>query len=877
MHKLILTLLIFAFSNFLISQSAFITSWDINASFSNQPTLTIKTSGENYNYTVDWGDGNITTEHAADAEHTYASFGIYQVSITGEFPHLFIDDTSPQKEQLMSVDQWGDQEWLSMESAFSGCKNLIILATDTPNLSKVQSTSHMFFRCESFNQDIGDWDVSNITDMSFMFGFANRFNQDIGNWNVSNVKNMDHIFGAARNFNQDIGDWDVSSVTNMDGMFSSAIDFNQDLNDWDVSHVTRMSYMFYNTLDFNQNIGDWDMGSVKTTERMFYLNKIFNQDISKWDVSSVDTMSHMFSATVFNSDIGNWDVSNVTHMDGMFSSNKVFNQDIGDWDVSNVVNMESMFTWALAFDQNISRWDISKVTTMRIMFWQAGMSTQNYDALLRSWVLSNPQSDVSFHAGENTKYCLGETARKFLTDAYNWDIIDGGSINNCSFPKIVCKSQYDSDNCDDESTLVNKIKYVVRQEDADLEYIIHNGGCLELPNFGPGYTIKAEVENSDQFTISPDSIVISTNTNSQDLDVRFCIRPNFDLVDVEITVIPLEIARPGFDITYKIVISNHGSIPVSDTIEFIYPSEYMRFLQSDPEISGEETDKLLWNYVNLQPFQTQIIYTDFNLNSPMDHPPLNSGDLLNIKGIVYPLGIDIKRANNYSCVDQEVVNSFDPNDKTCLQGSFIQEELIGEYLHYLIRFENTGTANAENVVITDVLDRSRFDVSSLRLLDSSHPVELEINKNKLHFNFIDINLPFEDDLNDGFVAFKIKTRSDLQLGDEITNTASIFFDFNFPIVTNTTSTTIGEITHIKEVKEFLPMELFPNPSRDFIQVNTLENFERMELYNANGNLVRIIENLGTKKIYINHLDSGVYILKGITQSGTFGIQKFIKL
>ncbi len=461
-----------AFSN------AFITTWKTDnpgPSEDNQITIPINLLS-NYNYNVDWGDGTSDSNVTAAITHTYASPGIYTVSITGTFPVIGFANLDSDKEKILTVEQWGDIQWSRI--AFQGCVNMDVVATDTPDLSQVttllqaftdctslvgnssfndwdvsnvESLAGMFWRASSFNQPLNNWNTSNVRFMSSMFSGASSFNQPLDNWDVSKVETLAGMFGRASSFNQDIGNWDVSSVTNMGGMFVEATAFNQDISGWNTSNVTDIRGMFIRATSFNQPIGNWDMSSVTMAFAMFQEASSFNKPIGNWDMSKVTSLKSMFfGATAFNQDIGNWDVSNVEDMNfafqdavnfnqdignwntgkvtefgRMFKNATAFNQDIGNWDVTSAIRMVDMFFDATSFDQNLENWDVSGVSRMENILFNTAMSTENYDALLQGWSQLNLQNDVIFEA-RPTQYCLGASARQSIIDTFNWTIRDGG-------------------------------------------------------------------------------------------------------------------------------------------------------------------------------------------------------------------------------------------------------------------------------------------------------------------------------------------------------------------------------------------------------------------------------------------------------------------
>ena len=198
---------------------AFVTTWAVSAG----QRLTIPTTatppGNDYDYSVDWGDGSATSGHSGDAGHTYTNAGTYTVTIAGNFPYLYINGGAAGT-LIRSVEQWGDQRWVSMQNSFSGATNLRFSPNaGQPDLSVVNSMRSMFQGASGFNSPIGHWDVSNVVRLEHMFQNAISFNQDLSAWDVSNAGNFSRMFNGATSFDQDLGDWDVSSATSLVDMF----------------------------------------------------------------------------------------------------------------------------------------------------------------------------------------------------------------------------------------------------------------------------------------------------------------------------------------------------------------------------------------------------------------------------------------------------------------------------------------------------------------------------------------------------------------------------------------------------------------------------------------------------------------------------------
>lgn len=438
----------------------FVTTWKTsNTSTGSSLTKQIKipiNAGFTYKYNVIWGDGNTNNNVTTAITHSYTTAGTYTVRISGTFPAIYFNGAGDIL-KLLTVQQWGTtMAWQSFASAFYGCVNLNVTASDAPVLTGVTIMASMFDSCRSltgnsifnswntatvtdmsdmfhgaklFNQNLASWNTASVKDMGDMFYGAAAFNQNIGGWSTGAVTNMAGIFYQAKAFNQNIGSWNTAAVTSMNSAFAFASAFNQNIGSWNTAAVKDMSFMFDSAIAFNQNIGAWNTNAVTNMRGVFLNATAFNQNIGGWNTAAVTDMKLMFAlAPAFNQDISGWNTGAVTDMSFMFDSAVAFNQNIGIWNTGAVTDMSLMFPLAYAFNQSLAGFNISNVTTMADMLDYSGLSVTNYDNTIIGWQASAHKNNVTLNA-LGLYYCNSAVQHAALIANSGWTIIDEGQVS----------------------------------------------------------------------------------------------------------------------------------------------------------------------------------------------------------------------------------------------------------------------------------------------------------------------------------------------------------------------------------------------------------------------------------------------------------------
>lgn len=449
------------------------------------------------------------------------------------------------------------------------------------------------------------------------------------------------------------------------------------------------------------------------------------------------------------------------------------------------------------------------------------------------------------------------------------------------FYTIKGNTKYDenANGCDADDINFPSLKLSISDNTTIGESISGNLGSYSIPVSAGTYTLKPVLEKPNYYTINPSTVNIVFSGQANPFIQDFCVKANGAHPDLEITVIPIEAARPGFVLRYKVVYLNKGTMTQSGTINLNFDDSILEFVTSNPVVSSQKTNNLNWSFTNLLPFESREITLTMKVNRPTEIPPVRNGDILKYLATIASAETDETPLDNTFALNQIVVGSYDPNDKTCLEGDIITPSLIGEYVHYMIRFENTGTYHAENIVVKDMIDLNKFDISTLIPTSSSHQFVTKISENnKVEFIFENINLPFDDANNDGYIAFKIKTKPTLIVGDSFTNEANIYFDYNFPILTNKATSKFEVTLGTKNFEFSNYFTLYPNPVKEVLNIGTTHSIEiqSLAIYDILGQLVIAVPNAkSVSNIDVSKLRTGNYFIKVKSDKGSSSM-KFIK-
>ncbi len=260
----------------------------------------------------------------------------------------------------------------------------------------------------------------------------------------------------------------------------------------------------------------------------------------------------------------------------------------------------------------------------------------------------------------------------------------------------------------------------------------------------------------------------------------------------------------------------------------------------------------------------------------------------NSQGFVNQFAVNGSRpAHDVFCAQN--VGAYDPNDKTGFPLGYGPQNRIrpGQDLEYMIRFQNTGTDTAFTVVIRDTLS-AWLDPASVVPGASSHPYSWSLSGNgTLSFRFDQIMLPDSHKnvaASQGFVSFRLAQSANVPLGSKIFNKAEIYFDFNSPIVTNTTLHTvqIQQVTNTTEaaVSKNNTTAVSPNPMREsaIIRLNNGVFYDhQITLTDMLGRIVQQQRVSGSQyTIERAHMTSGIYAYKVEDKQGNLvGMGKLI--
>ncbi|WP_055437497.1 DUF7619 domain-containing protein [Lacinutrix algicola] len=388
---------------------------------------------------------------------------------------------------------------------------------------------------------------------------------------------------------------------------------------------------------------------------------------------------------------------------------------------------------------------------------------------------------------------------------------------------------------------------------------------IYIPNINT-YNTSASINLSSEFTVNPDTYSITSSGSDETYDADFCVSSTNNFTDLKVIIIPMEDAVPGFNSGYKVYAYNQGSTALNGSVTLTYDPVLATVFEQAPISNANTSNSLTWDFSNLIPFQHNIYFVGFTINTP---PTVESDDVVTFTATTTQDITDSYPVDNQFELNQIAVNSFDPNDKTILEGPYITQEQSDGYIHFLTRFQNEGTAAAQNIVITESL-HYKIDYSTFEPIASSHPADIQIaGNNQLSYTFEGINLPHasaDEPASHGWILYKAKLDDYFTSSHIAKSSSNIYFDFNPAIVTSEATTQIGILSTNLFTKD--SFKLYPNPATNQLNISAVDSDQySIAIIDLNGKEVYSDTFSKLKTIDVSSLQSGFYMVSITNKKG----------
>jgi len=329
-------------------------------------------------------------------------------------------------------------------------------------------------------------------------------------------------------------------------------------------------------------------------------------------------------------------------------------------------------------------------------------------------------------------------------------------------------------------------------------------------------------------------------------------------------------ANPGFTKEYWVFYYNSGATtyngPATITLNYDPNLTYLYTSDQPAPVNNTATHTLTWNVSSVP----GILGNNWiQLNGFFQVPAnLSLNYLLQTTYTITPTAGDCDTSDNYYTYSEPVTGSHDPNEKTVSPAGPVTE--ADSVLTYTIHFQNTGTDSTHFVIIKDTLS-PYLDPATVRNIASSDKYSaFNISGNGIltwTFNPLRIVDSMTDPAaSKRFIMFTVHKKANLPIGTTINNTASIYFDYNPAVVTNTVRDTAALPTYIFEISNSnVSVKAYPNPFSDVthIVVNGLNEKFGFELYDVTGRLQQSIPAIDNNQfdLHKGQLANGVYLYR----------------